>query len=147
MVKLVSVVRCGTRSALQRRTKEAGRSVFRSTCSQSVSLNAEQIQVFHRVAQLILRSWCFQVPVFQRGGSVVCRSTGSGSCSAEFQRLPLTVTVALDSQVGATESAHLFQLLGTRRTWVWMGGNSGTEILFLRFFKILSSSVHKITKC
>ncbi|XP_075905651.1 neutral alpha-glucosidase C isoform X2 [Nelusetta ayraudi] len=42
------------------------------------------------------------VPVFQRGGSLVCRSTGSGSCSADFQLLPLTVTVALDSQ-GAAE--------------------------------------------
>ncbi|XP_042372897.1 neutral alpha-glucosidase C-like, partial [Plectropomus leopardus] len=38
------------------------------------------------------------VPVFQRGGSVVCRSTGSGSCTAELQQLPLSVTVALDSQ-------------------------------------------------
>lgn len=37
--------------------------------------------------------------MFQRGGSVVCRSAGSGRCAAEFQQLPLSVTVALDSQV------------------------------------------------
>lgn len=46
---------------------------------------------------------------------MVCRSTGSGSCTAEYQRLPLTVTVALDSQVGATGSAHLFQSLGSKK--------------------------------
>lgn len=40
-----------------------------------------------------------QVPVFQRGGSVVCRSTGSGSCTAEYQQLPLSITVALNTQV------------------------------------------------
>uniref|UniRef100_A0A8C3G4V9 Glucosidase alpha, neutral C n=1 Tax=Cyclopterus lumpus TaxID=8103 RepID=A0A8C3G4V9_CYCLU len=39
------------------------------------------------------------VPVFQRGGSVVCRSTGSGSCTAEQQQLPLSITVALNSLV------------------------------------------------
>ncbi|KAM8916128.1 neutral alpha-glucosidase C isoform 4-T8 [Spinachia spinachia] len=38
------------------------------------------------------------VPVFQRGGSVVCRSTGSGSCTAEQQQLPLSITVALNSE-------------------------------------------------
>lgn len=41
----------------------------------------------------------FQVPVFQRGGSVVCRSVGRGSCSSEFQQLPLSITVALSAQV------------------------------------------------
>lgn len=40
-----------------------------------------------------------QVPVFQRGGSVVCRSVGSCSCTAELRQLPLSVTVALNSQV------------------------------------------------
>ncbi|XP_038158687.1 neutral alpha-glucosidase C-like, partial [Cyprinodon tularosa] len=38
------------------------------------------------------------VPVFQRGGSVVCRSAGSGTCTADYQKLPLDVTVALNSQ-------------------------------------------------
>uniref|UniRef100_A0AAQ4QLD1 Glucosidase alpha, neutral C n=1 Tax=Gasterosteus aculeatus aculeatus TaxID=481459 RepID=A0AAQ4QLD1_GASAC len=38
------------------------------------------------------------VPVFQRGGSVVCRSTGSGSCTAEQQQLPLSITAALNSE-------------------------------------------------
>uniref|UniRef100_A0A671XDE0 Glucosidase alpha, neutral C n=1 Tax=Sparus aurata TaxID=8175 RepID=A0A671XDE0_SPAAU len=38
------------------------------------------------------------VPVFQRGGSVVCRSVGSGSCTAEYKELPLNITVALSSQ-------------------------------------------------
>nr|XP_046268944.1 neutral alpha-glucosidase C isoform X1 [Scatophagus argus] len=47
------------------------------------------------------------VPVFQRGGSVVCRSTGSGSCTAEFQQLPLSITVALSSQGVAEGELYL----------------------------------------
>ncbi|KAM9354808.1 neutral alpha-glucosidase C [Pholidichthys leucotaenia] len=38
------------------------------------------------------------VPVFQRGGSVVCRSVGICSCTAEVQQLPLSITVALNTQ-------------------------------------------------
>lgn len=49
----------------------------------------------------------FQVPVFQRGGSVVCRWMGHGSCTAEFQQLPLSITVALSAQVRMRSSAHL----------------------------------------
>lgn len=45
------------------------------------------------------RVFSSQVSVFQRGGSVVCRSTGSGSCTAEQQQLPLSITVALNSEV------------------------------------------------
>ncbi|XP_058472345.1 neutral alpha-glucosidase C [Solea solea] len=47
------------------------------------------------------------VPVFQRGGSVVCRSTGSGSCTDEMQRLPLSITVALNSQGVAEGELYL----------------------------------------
>ncbi|XP_034531614.1 neutral alpha-glucosidase C isoform X1 [Notolabrus celidotus] len=47
------------------------------------------------------------VPVFQRGGSVVCRSAGSGSCTADFQWLPLSVTVALNSQGSADGELYL----------------------------------------
>lgn len=47
------------------------------------------------------------VPVFQRGGSVVCRSAGSGSCSADFQWLPLSITVALNSQGEADGELYL----------------------------------------
>ncbi|KAM9777556.1 LOW QUALITY PROTEIN: neutral alpha-glucosidase C [Neosynchiropus ocellatus] len=47
------------------------------------------------------------VPVFQRGGTVVCRSDGSGSCSWEYQQLPLSVTVALDSQGSADGELYL----------------------------------------
>lgn len=47
------------------------------------------------------------VPVFQRGGSVVCRSVGSGSCTAELQLLPLSVTVALNSQGVADGELYL----------------------------------------
>ncbi|XP_062295812.1 neutral alpha-glucosidase C [Scomber scombrus] len=47
------------------------------------------------------------VPVFQRGGSVVCRSVGSGSCTAEFQKRPLSVTVALNSQGVADGELYL----------------------------------------
>nr|XP_033499233.1 neutral alpha-glucosidase C isoform X1 [Epinephelus lanceolatus] len=47
------------------------------------------------------------VPVFQRGGSVVCRATGSGSCTAELQQLPLSITVALNSQGVADGELYL----------------------------------------
>ncbi|XP_023208375.1 neutral alpha-glucosidase C [Xiphophorus maculatus] len=47
------------------------------------------------------------VPVFQRGGSVVCRSTGSGTCTADYQKLPLDVTVALNSQASADGELYL----------------------------------------
>ncbi|KAL3968546.1 C-type lectin domain family 4 member E [Sarotherodon galilaeus] len=47
------------------------------------------------------------VPVFQRGGSVVCRSVGSCSCTAELRQLPLSVTVALDSQGTADGELYL----------------------------------------
>lgn len=46
--------------------------------------------------------------MFQRGGSVVCRSTGSGSCTAEQQQLPLSLTVALNSQVVIVEGLNVF---------------------------------------
>ncbi|XP_037603401.1 neutral alpha-glucosidase C isoform X1 [Sebastes umbrosus] len=47
------------------------------------------------------------VPVFQRGGSVVCRSTGSGSCTADLQQLPLAITVALNAQGVADGELYL----------------------------------------
>uniref|UniRef100_H3CYV5 Glucosidase alpha, neutral C n=1 Tax=Tetraodon nigroviridis TaxID=99883 RepID=H3CYV5_TETNG len=47
------------------------------------------------------------VPVFQRGGSVVCRWMGRGSCTAEFQQLPLSVTVALSAQGAADGELYL----------------------------------------
>lgn len=47
------------------------------------------------------------VPVFQRGGSVVCRSTQSGSCTADLQQLPLCITVALNSQGSADGELYL----------------------------------------
>ncbi|XP_074516018.1 neutral alpha-glucosidase C isoform X1 [Sebastes fasciatus] len=47
------------------------------------------------------------VPVFQRGGSVVCRSTGSGSCTADLEQLPLAITVALNSQGVADGELYL----------------------------------------
>ncbi|XP_078796792.1 neutral alpha-glucosidase C isoform X1 [Oryzias latipes] len=47
------------------------------------------------------------VPVFQRGGSVICRSVGSGTCTADFQLLPLDITVAINSQGGAEGELYL----------------------------------------
>ncbi|XP_031435628.1 neutral alpha-glucosidase C [Clupea harengus] len=38
------------------------------------------------------------VPLFQRGGTVVSRRVGRGTCSSDFQKLPLILTVALDSK-------------------------------------------------
>uniref|UniRef100_A0A8C4GYI2 Glucosidase, alpha; neutral C n=1 Tax=Dicentrarchus labrax TaxID=13489 RepID=A0A8C4GYI2_DICLA len=47
------------------------------------------------------------VPVFQRGGSVVCRSTVSGFCTADLQHLPFSITVALNSQGVADGELYL----------------------------------------
>uniref|UniRef100_A0AAY5KFJ2 Glycoside hydrolase family 31 N-terminal domain-containing protein n=1 Tax=Esox lucius TaxID=8010 RepID=A0AAY5KFJ2_ESOLU len=52
-------------------------------------------------------STCVQVPVFQRGGTVVSRRTGCGSCTADLQKHPLSLTVALDSQGGAEGELYL----------------------------------------
>lgn len=41
----------------------------------------------------------FQVPVLQRGGTVVTRRAGCGSCTADLQQHPLTLFVALDLEV------------------------------------------------
>lgn len=57
-----------------------------------------------------LRVCGFQVPLFQRGGSVVCRWVGRGSCTADFQQLPLSITVALSAQVRIGSSRLLCQL-------------------------------------
>uniref|UniRef100_A0A3B4Z6G6 Glucosidase alpha, neutral C n=1 Tax=Stegastes partitus TaxID=144197 RepID=A0A3B4Z6G6_9TELE len=47
------------------------------------------------------------VPVFQRGGSVICRSVGSFSCTADLQLLPLSITVALNCEGGAAGQLYL----------------------------------------
>uniref|UniRef100_A0A8C5GJD1 Neutral alpha-glucosidase C-like n=1 Tax=Gouania willdenowi TaxID=441366 RepID=A0A8C5GJD1_GOUWI len=47
------------------------------------------------------------VPVFQRGGSVICRSAASGSCTAELQQNPQCITVALNSQGSANGELYL----------------------------------------
>ncbi|XP_026181839.1 neutral alpha-glucosidase C [Mastacembelus armatus] len=47
------------------------------------------------------------VPVFQRAGSVLCRSVGSGSCTAELQQLPLSITVALNPEGAADGELYL----------------------------------------
>uniref|UniRef100_A0A673A716 Glucosidase, alpha; neutral C n=1 Tax=Sphaeramia orbicularis TaxID=375764 RepID=A0A673A716_9TELE len=47
------------------------------------------------------------VPVFQRGGSIICRSTGSGSCTADLCHFPLTITVALNLQGVAEGELYL----------------------------------------
>ncbi|XP_056868042.1 neutral alpha-glucosidase C isoform X4 [Takifugu flavidus] len=47
------------------------------------------------------------VPLFQRGGSVVCRWVGRGSCTADFQQLPLSITVALSAQGAADGEVYM----------------------------------------
>ncbi|XP_041668639.1 neutral alpha-glucosidase C isoform X2 [Cheilinus undulatus] len=47
------------------------------------------------------------VPLFQRGGSVVCRSKGSVSCTSDVQWMPLSITVALNSQGAADGELYL----------------------------------------
>lgn len=41
---------------------------------------------------------------------MVCRSVGRGSCTADFQQLPLSITVALSAQVRIGSSRLLCQL-------------------------------------
>ncbi|XP_061890554.1 neutral alpha-glucosidase C [Entelurus aequoreus] len=47
------------------------------------------------------------IPVYQRGGSVVCRAAGVGTCTADLQEMPLSITVALDSEGGAKGEVYL----------------------------------------
>uniref|UniRef100_A0A8C6TYH7 Glucosidase, alpha; neutral C n=1 Tax=Neogobius melanostomus TaxID=47308 RepID=A0A8C6TYH7_9GOBI len=47
------------------------------------------------------------VPVFQRGGTIICRATGTGSCTADFQKQPLSLTVALNTQEVAEGELYL----------------------------------------
>ncbi|KAM4624842.1 LOW QUALITY PROTEIN: neutral alpha-glucosidase C [Polymixia lowei] len=47
------------------------------------------------------------VPVFQRGGTVVPRTQGCGSCTAELHLFPLDLTVALDSDGVAAGELYL----------------------------------------
>ncbi|KAI1895212.1 hypothetical protein AGOR_G00103980 [Albula goreensis] len=47
------------------------------------------------------------VPLFQRGGTVVPRKAGSGSCTADLQKLPFILTVALDSKDSAEGELYL----------------------------------------
>nr|XP_057933507.1 neutral alpha-glucosidase C [Doryrhamphus excisus] len=47
------------------------------------------------------------VPVYQRGGSVVCRAAVGGTCTADLQKMPLSITVALNSEGGAKGEVYL----------------------------------------
>ncbi|XP_062325275.1 neutral alpha-glucosidase C isoform X1 [Osmerus eperlanus] len=47
------------------------------------------------------------VPVFQRGGTVVPRRAGCGSCTADLELLPFCLTVALGSNGGAVGELYL----------------------------------------
>ncbi|XP_073725622.1 neutral alpha-glucosidase C [Misgurnus anguillicaudatus] len=47
------------------------------------------------------------VPVFQRGGTVVPRRAGCGSCTADLQQHSITLTVALDSKGNAEGFLYL----------------------------------------
>ncbi|KAF3700842.1 Neutral alpha-glucosidase C [Channa argus] len=47
------------------------------------------------------------VPVFQRAGSVICRRAGSASSTAQLQKIPLSISVALSSQGAADGELYL----------------------------------------
>ncbi|KAG9268585.1 neutral alpha-glucosidase C [Astyanax mexicanus] len=47
------------------------------------------------------------VPVFQRGGTVIPRRTDCGSCTADLQQQPFSLTVALDSKGNAEGVLYL----------------------------------------
>uniref|UniRef100_A0A3Q2YC06 Glycosyl hydrolase family 31 C-terminal domain-containing protein n=2 Tax=Hippocampus comes TaxID=109280 RepID=A0A3Q2YC06_HIPCM len=47
------------------------------------------------------------IPLYQRGGTVVCRAVAVGTCTADLQKTPLAVTVALDAQGAANGEVYL----------------------------------------
>ncbi|XP_077416147.1 neutral alpha-glucosidase C [Vanacampus margaritifer] len=47
------------------------------------------------------------IPVFQRGGTAVCRATAVGTCTADLQKMPLAITLALDAQGAANGEVYL----------------------------------------
>ncbi|KAJ8289632.1 hypothetical protein GJAV_G00003540 [Gymnothorax javanicus] len=55
-------------------------------------------QIFSGGASVRLPVTLDTVPLFQRGGTVVCRRTEAGSCTADQLKLPFSLTVALDSE-------------------------------------------------
>ncbi|XP_077392790.1 neutral alpha-glucosidase C-like [Festucalex cinctus] len=48
-----------------------------------------------------------RIPVFQRGGTMVCRAVAAGTCTADLRKMPLAITVALDSQGVAKGEVYL----------------------------------------
>ncbi|XP_070698555.1 neutral alpha-glucosidase C [Pempheris klunzingeri] len=75
--------------------------------SGEVWYDVHSVEVYKGGRTLSLPVTLDTVPVFQRGGSVVCRAAGSGSCTAELQQLPLSITVALNSQGVADGELYL----------------------------------------
>uniref|UniRef100_A0A3Q0S4C4 Glucosidase alpha, neutral C n=1 Tax=Amphilophus citrinellus TaxID=61819 RepID=A0A3Q0S4C4_AMPCI len=71
------------------------------------------------------------VPVFQRGGSVVCRSVGSCSCTAELQQLPLSVTGIADGEL-YLDDGHSFRY-------------RDEKAFCLRRFSMLSGLIQSVT--
>ncbi|XP_057716091.1 neutral alpha-glucosidase C-like [Corythoichthys intestinalis] len=47
------------------------------------------------------------IPVFQRGGTIVCRAVAIGTCTADLQKTPLALTVALDVQGAAKGEVYM----------------------------------------
>ncbi|XP_061700761.1 neutral alpha-glucosidase C isoform X2 [Syngnathoides biaculeatus] len=47
------------------------------------------------------------IPVFQRGGTMVCRTVAVGTCTADMKTMSLAITVALDAQGGAKGEVYL----------------------------------------
>ncbi|XP_076833733.1 neutral alpha-glucosidase C [Brachyhypopomus gauderio] len=63
------------------------------------------------------------VPMFQRGGTVVPRRVGRGSCTADLQLLPLTLTVAPDTEGNADgvlylDDGHSFSYRDRKEFWL-----------------------------
>ncbi|XP_077476297.1 neutral alpha-glucosidase C [Stigmatopora argus] len=47
------------------------------------------------------------IPVFQRGGTTVCRATAVGTCTADLWKTPFALTVALDAEGAAKGEAYV----------------------------------------
>lgn len=86
-------------STPKRCTEEAGLCVCQSLWTLSVLLHQLMRRLLVQTFYFCWSACVEKVPVFQRGGSVICRSVGSGTCTADFHLLPLDITVAINSQV------------------------------------------------
>ncbi|XP_051942534.1 neutral alpha-glucosidase C isoform X1 [Hippocampus zosterae] len=69
--------------------------------------DVKSAEVHHGGGTLSLPVTLETIPLYQRGGTVVCRAVAVGTCTADLQKTPLAVTVALDAQGVANGEVYL----------------------------------------